>query len=179
MNLNDLLQQIGDQKQPPVDRWDPPFCGDLNLQIRRNGDWFYEGTPIGRPALVKLFASVLKREGERYFLVTPVEKVGITVEAAPFVAVTAQYVEGTWIVDNNLGEQQPLDQAHPLDTQTEPAAPVMVWRRNLPARVHQNLMYQWQSWALEQGGLDDQGRLWLDSGGHRFLLAQLDESSEY
>ncbi|WP_237685006.1 DUF1285 domain-containing protein [Szabonella alba] len=71
----------------PVHLWNPPFCGDLDMRIARDGTWFYLGTPIGRPALVKLFSNILKREGDRYFLVTPVEKVGITVDDAPFVAV--------------------------------------------------------------------------------------------
>ena len=72
---------------PPVHLWNPPFCGDLDMRIAADGTWFYLKTPIGRPALVKLFASVLKREGDRYFLVTPVEKCGITVDDVPFVAV--------------------------------------------------------------------------------------------
>ena len=72
---------------PPVHLWDPPFCGDLDMRIARDGTWFYLGTPIGRAPLVRLFSSILKREGDRYFLVTPVEKVGITVDDAPFVAV--------------------------------------------------------------------------------------------
>lgn len=75
---------------PPVERWNPPFCGDLDMRIAADGTWFYLGTPIGRPALVKLFSSVLKREGDDYFLVTPVEKVGIRVEDAPFQAVEMQ-----------------------------------------------------------------------------------------
>lgn len=75
---------------PPVERWNPPFCGDLDMRIAADGTWFYMGTPIGRPALVKLFSSVLKREGDDYFLVTPVEKVGIRVEDAPFQAVEMQ-----------------------------------------------------------------------------------------
>src|SRR5262245_26720506 len=72
---------------PPVEQWNPPFCGDLDMRIASDGTWFYLKTPIGRPALVKLFASVLKREGDRYFLVTPVEKCGIVVDDAPFMAV--------------------------------------------------------------------------------------------
>ena len=71
----------------PVHLWNPPFCGDLDMRIASDGTWFYLKTPIGRAALVKLFASVLKREGERYFLVTPVEKCGIVVDDAPFLAV--------------------------------------------------------------------------------------------
>ena len=67
--------------------WNPPFCGDLDMRIARDGTWFSLGTPIGRAPLVRLFSSILKREGDRYFLVTPVEKVGITIDDAPFVAV--------------------------------------------------------------------------------------------
>lgn len=171
MKLEELLKQIGDQKHPPVEQWNPDFCGDINMEIRRNGDWFYEGTPIGRPAMVRMFSSILKREGDSYFLVTPVEKVGIRVQDTPFVAHSAELVEGTWIVTNNLGESVPLDEEHPLDTQADPESPTMTWRRNLPARIHQNLMYHWQTWALEHKGVDDSGVLWLESAGQRFKLA--------
>src|SRR3979409_2622150 len=71
---------------PPVHLWNPPFCGDLDMRIARDGTWFYMGTPIGRPALVRLFSTILKREQGKHFLVTPVEKVGIRVDAAPCVA---------------------------------------------------------------------------------------------
>jgi hypothetical protein len=72
---------------PPVERWNPPFCGDIDMRIDGEGAWFYNGTPIGRPKLVKLFASVLRRDPDRYVLVTPVERVGIAVADVPFVAV--------------------------------------------------------------------------------------------
>ena len=72
---------------PPVERWNPPFCGDIDMRIAPDGTWYYQKTPIGRLPLVKLFASVLKKEGDKYVLVTPVEKVGITVEDVPFLAV--------------------------------------------------------------------------------------------
>jgi uncharacterized protein len=72
---------------PPIERWNPPFCGDIDMRIAADGTWFYQKTPIGRPPLVRLFASVLKREGDKYFLVTPVEKVGIAVDDVPFLAV--------------------------------------------------------------------------------------------
>jgi uncharacterized protein len=72
---------------PPVHLWNPPFCGDLDMRIANDGTWFYMGTPIGRPALVRLFSTILKREGGKHFLVTPVEKVGIRVDDAPFMAV--------------------------------------------------------------------------------------------
>ena len=72
---------------PPVHLWNPPFCGDLDMRIATDGTWFYLGTPIGRPALVRLFSTILKREDGKHFLVTPVEKVGIRVDDAPFLAV--------------------------------------------------------------------------------------------
>jgi len=72
---------------PPVHLWNPPFCGDLDMRIARDGTWFYMGTPIGRPALVRLFSTILRREAGKHFLVTPVEKVGIRVDDAPFLAV--------------------------------------------------------------------------------------------
>src|SRR5438270_6622901 len=72
---------------PPVHLWNPPFCGDLDMRIARDGTWFYNGTPIGRPALVRLFSTILRKDEDRYVLVTPVEKVGIRVEDAPFLAV--------------------------------------------------------------------------------------------
>lgn len=76
----------GKKGPPPVHLWNPPFCGDLDMRIARDGTWFYRGTPIGRAPLVKLFSSILKREGDDYFLVTPVEKVGIKVDDAPLLA---------------------------------------------------------------------------------------------
>lgn len=75
------------RKLPPVHLWDPPFCGDLDMRIAKDGTWFYLGSPIGRFELVKLFSSILRRDGDKYYLVTPVEKVGIKVDESPFVAV--------------------------------------------------------------------------------------------
>jgi hypothetical protein len=82
-----LSREVAATGLPPVEQWNPPFCGDLDMRIGADGTWYYMKTPIGRPALVKLFASVLKREGDKYFLVTPVEKCGIIVDDAPFTAV--------------------------------------------------------------------------------------------
>jgi uncharacterized protein len=77
----------GGRKPAPVESWHPPFCGDIDMRIARDGIWFYNGSPIGRPALVKLFASILRKDPERYVLVTPVECVGIKVEDVPFMGV--------------------------------------------------------------------------------------------
>ena len=109
-------------KQPgaaPVHLWDPPYCGEMDMRIARDGTWYHEGRPIRRDALVTLFSSVLKKEGERYFLVTPVEKVGIQVEDCPFVARTAD-ISGSGKdlqvrLVLNTGEQVPMDSQHPLE----------------------------------------------------------------
>src|SRR6516165_3291506 len=93
--ITGALTRAGTAKgPPPVERWNPPFCGDLDMRIAGDGTWFYLKTPIGRPALVKLFASVLKRAGDSYFLVTPVEKCGITVDDAPFLAIELKIEDG-------------------------------------------------------------------------------------
>ena len=87
MSLEAISAQIKAQgdKTPPVELWDPEYCGEMDLQIKANGDWFYAGTTFKRPALVKLLSSVLKKEQDEYFLVTPVEKIKITVDDVPFV----------------------------------------------------------------------------------------------
>ena len=86
-DLNTLLQQLGEHSEtgyPPVDQWQPEFCGDMDMRIARNGQWFYMGTPIGRQRMVNLFSRVLWMEEGKYFLKTPVEKIGIQVDDAPF-----------------------------------------------------------------------------------------------
>ena len=86
-----LLAQLPKGKGlPPVHLWNPDFCGDIDMRIARDGTWYYLGSPIGRKPMVRLFSSIIRRDGDDYFLVTPVEKVGITVEDAPFVAVSVE-----------------------------------------------------------------------------------------
>lgn len=90
LNIETLATAEGDAAQrplPPVEQWNPPFCGDIDMRIARDGTWFYGGTPIGRPALVRLFSTILRKDRDGYVLVTPVERVGIKVEDAPFLAV--------------------------------------------------------------------------------------------
>lgn len=88
--LTEAARNAGAKGLPPVHLWNPPFCGDLDMRIAGDGTWYYLGTPIGRPALVRLFSTVLKREDGKYFLVTPVEKIGIRVDDVPFLAVEMQ-----------------------------------------------------------------------------------------
>ena len=135
---------------PPVERWNPPFCGDIDMRIARDGTWFYQGTPIGRPALVRLFSTILWREGERYFLVTPVEKVGITVDDAPFVAVDCT-AEGegedmrlTFVTQT--GDVVPAGPEHPIrverDAGTGEPSPYVLVRRNLEALIDRKTFYR-------------------------------------
>ena len=124
---------------PPVHLWNPPFCGDLDIRIARDGSWHYLGTPIGRDAMVRLFGSILRRDGTDYFLVTPVEKVRITVEDAPFVAVDFR-VEGDRLVFvTNLGDEATAGPDHPIRVQVDPMTgepvPYVHIRAALEARI--------------------------------------------
>lgn len=120
---------------PPVHLWNPPFCGDLDMEIRADGTWFHEGTPIGRPAMVRLFSTILKREGDDYFLVTPVEKVGIRVQDAPFIATDADITADRIVFTTNVGDSVVADADHPIILRGDSSAPgpmsmsVPGWRR--------------------------------------------------
>ena len=163
---------------PPVEKWNPPFCGDIDMQIKRDGTWFYEGTPIGRPALVTLFASILWREDDRYFLVTPVEKVGITVEDAPFIALDfegtgdgeAQSLTFRTNVDDTVtaGPEHPIRVVRDPDTQ-EPSPYVLV-RRNLEALIDRKSFYR-----LVELGAHHDGWFGIWSGGSFFRMIPSEE----
>lgn len=134
------------QGMPPLEKWNPPFCGDLDMQIKRDGTWFYEGTPIGRPELVKLFATILWREEDSYFLVTPVEKVGITVEDAPFVAVDFEVEASGLRFVTNLGDMALAGPLNPIrvvrDAESGEPSPYIVIRRNLDALIDRKSFYR-------------------------------------
>jgi uncharacterized protein len=134
---------------PPVHLWNPPFCGDIDMRIAADGTWFYMKTPIGRPALVRLFASVLKREANKYFLVTPVEKVGIAVEDAPFLAVEMQTQDQTGDrllrFRTNVDDWVECGPGHALRFDPEPGTgglkPYLHVRHDLWARLTRPLFY--------------------------------------
>jgi hypothetical protein len=139
----------GAAKAPPVELWNPPFCGDLDMRIAADGTWFYLKTPIGRPALVKLFASVLKREGDKYFLVTPVEKCGLQVDDAPFLAVEMAVEETSagpvLNFRTNVDDWVPCGPQHVLRFEPEAGTgglkPYLHVRRNLWAKVTRALFF--------------------------------------
>ncbi|MEO9649592.1 MAG: DUF1285 domain-containing protein [Roseobacter sp.] len=135
---------------PPVEEWNPPFCGDLDMRIARDGTWYYQGTPIGRPGLVKLFSSILLKEGEKYFLVTPVEKVGISVDDAPFLAVDfdvegnghTQVLTFTTQVDDTTVASDSLPIRVERHPETGEPAPYVRVRRNLEALIDRKSFYR-------------------------------------
>ena len=138
----------GAKGAPPVEQWHPPFCGDIDMRIAADGTWFYNGTPIARPALVKLFASILRKDPERFVLVTPVERVGIAVEDAPFLAVEMA-VEGEGAARQiafrtNVDDLARVDAGHPLRFEKDEAGgikPYVLVRGELWALVTRALTY--------------------------------------
>jgi len=136
---------------PPVERWNPPFCGDLDMEIRADGTWFYLGTPIGRMPLVQLFSTVLRKDEDgRTYLVTPVEKVGIRVADAPFLAVEMNASgsgDGRVITfRTNVGDVVEAGPEHPLRFVDEPETgglkPYLLVRGRLEALLARPVMYE-------------------------------------
>ena len=163
---------------PPIHLWNPPFCGDLDMRIARDGTWFYEGTPIGRPALVKMFSSILKREDGKYFLVTPVEKVGITVDDAPFVAVDFDATgEGVGQVLKFMTQVDDFATAgadHPIrverDAETGEPSPYILIRSDLEALIDRKSFYR-----LVDLGVHHEGWFGVWSNGAFFGIIPSDE----
>jgi len=171
---------------PPVHKWNPPFCGDLDIRIARDGTWFYMGTPIGRERLVRLFSTVLRHDEDgKYYLVTPVEKVGIIVEDAPFLAV-AMRVEGKGreqklIFTTNVGDDAEAGSEHPIrfeiDAETGEPAPYVHVRARLEALINRAVFYDLVALGVEE---PHQGRSWFGvwSGGQFFPFMPADEMAE-
>jgi uncharacterized protein len=164
--ITTVLKRAGGKGPPPVERWNPPFCGDLDMRIGADGTWFYMKTPIGRPALVKLFASVLKREGDKYFLVTPVEKCGIVVDDAPFLAVELDV------------EDSPHGPSHALRFEPEHGTggikPYLHVRRDLWAKVTRALFFDLVALG-EEREVDGEAMFGVTSMGTFFPMAPADQ----
>jgi len=181
------LTEAGGRGPPPVHLWDPPYCGEIDMRIAADGTWFYQRTPIGRAPLVKLFASVLKREGDRYFLVTPVEKCGITVDDAPFLAVELAVEEADAAAGpglsrilrfrTNVDDWVTAGRDNPLRFEPEPATgglkPFLHVRRDLWAKVTRALFYDLVELGEER---DVEGRrmFGVASGAAFFAMAPAD-----
>jgi uncharacterized protein len=156
-SLANLARLLADRKLPPVEQWNPAFCGDIDMRIARDGTWFYLGTPIVRPPMVKLFASVLRKEADgSYVLVTPAEKVGITVEDAPFIAVEA-FSEGDGKARRfgfrlNTDDAVMVDADHRLRVKFDPVSqeprPYVHVRRGMEALINRSVFYEIVAWAM-------------------------------
>lgn len=174
-------QSKGGQNRPlpPVHLWNPPHCGDIGMKITRDGVWHYQGSPIGRPELVKLFASILRKDPEGHVLVTPVEKVTIEVEDAPFLAVALEIEPdgGSLVLRTNVGDEVRVDAAHPLRFETGPAEglkPYVLVRGGLWALVTRALFYDLVELG-ERRVVDGVEMFGVASGGAFFAMARADE----
>ena len=178
------VQAAAKKGPPPLHLWNPPFCGDLDIRIARDGTWFYLGTPIGRLGMVRLFSSILKKEDDRYYLVTPVEKVGIRVDDAPFVAVDFE-AEGTGRDQVLTFVTQVEDRAvagpeHPIRVARDASgapAPYILIRSNLEALIDRKSFYR----LVELGCHEDHGdERWFGvwSSGQFFPMIRSAELAE-
>lgn len=174
--------QLEAGKLPPVHLWDPPFCGDIDIRIARNGSWYHEGRPFQREALVRLLSSILKREGDEYFLVSPVEKMRIRVEDVPFIAVgmteekTADSSAPVLWFRTLTQDLVRLDAEHPLRVQVDPVSgeprPYIMVRGGMEARIHRPVFYELVERASEVL-VNGEPHLVIRSGDCQFDLGAL------
>ena len=158
---------------PPVHLWHPPHCGDIGLKIARDGTWSYQGSLIARPALVRLFSSILRHDPEGHVLVTPVEKVSVEVEDAPFLAVSMRTEGETLVFTTNVGDEVRAGADHPLRFETGPAdgvKPYLRVRGDLWALVSRPLAHDLLACATTQR--TDAGECFgVSSSGHFFVIS--------
>ena len=178
-------------KTRPVERWNPPDCGEIDMAIRSDGTWLYNGSPIGRAALVRLFASILRKDADRYVLVTPVEKVGIKVEDVPFIA-TSMRLEpsdagegaaagGSLVFETNVGDVTRAGRDHPLRFERgahDGIKPYVHVRGGLWARLTRALTHDLIELAVERR---EKGEAWLGvaSGTAFFPICRTSEMAEF
>ena len=175
--LMELISAQDATKMPPVEAWNPPYCGDIGMAIKADGTWFYQGSPIGRMPLVKLFSRVLRRDDDgRHYLVTPVEKIDVDVADAPFLAVEMQ-VEGSGpaqslIFRTNVDDIVRCGPDHPLSFVEEPGSgglkPYLRVRGRLDALVTRAVYYDLVELAVNDPDGGDTLFVWSD--GARFAL---------
>lgn len=163
---------------PPLDKWNPEFCGDIDMRIARDGRWFYMGTPIGRQSMVNLFSRVLWKEGDSYFLKTPVEKVGIQVEDAPFLFTELRVRQGEngqeLVFSSTTGDEITAGKAFPIRVEIEPEtqepSPYLYVRWGMEGLIHRNVFYQ----LVELASVSEDGKkMLIQSQGASFELGGL------
>ncbi len=176
-----LAARIGSRQLPPVHEWDPPLCGDIDMRIARDGTWYYQGSPIGRKPLVRLFASVLRRDADgEHYLVTPVEKVRVRVDDAPFVAVELQRLgrgaAQRLVFRTNVDDVVTADREHPLWVKNHPdtgePSPYVRVRDRLHALIARAVFYELVELG-EEREVDGERRFGVYSAGDFFVLGAL------
>jgi hypothetical protein len=160
---------------PPVEKWNPAHCGEIDIRIARDGTWFHEGTPIGRRELVRLFSTILRKDPDGYVLVTPGEKMRIRVEDVPFLAVLLREEAGRLIFTTNVGDETVAGPDNPIRVETHPEtgepAPYVHVRRGLEARISRTVFYQLADIAVPGAGAFA-GQLGVWSEGVFFALGR-------
>lgn len=169
--LEALAKATGGRGLPPVHLWNPPYCGDIGLKIARDGTWSYQGSPITRPALARLFSTILRRDPEGYMLVTPAEKVSVEVEDAPFLAVSMRNEAETLVFTTNVGDEVAAGPDRPLRFETgaaEGLKPYVLVRGGLWALVTRALVFDLAGAATTrlvdgrlQTGVSSQGQFFV------------------
>ncbi|MEM9838355.1 MAG: DUF1285 domain-containing protein [Pseudomonadota bacterium] len=171
------LSDAGGDAPLPVERWHPAHCGSMDLVIKADGSWWHEGTPMTRAPLIRLFSRVLRKDDDGYVLVTPAEKISITVEDVPFLAVDFDIEGDDWIFRTNVGDVVRLDTDHPLELRSSPSigqrAPYIRVRGGLDARLDRPVYYRMVD-ALEAD--DETDTLTVESGGASFVLPITEDS---
>ena len=178
-SLAEHARKASDKGLPPVHLWNPEFCGDIDIRIARNGDWYYRGSIFTRLSMVKLFSTILRKDDDDYYLVTPVEKVRIQVDDAPFTIVSMETAEENGLrikMETNTGERLCVDKEHPLWVETdddsgEPSPYVRV-RDRLHALVSRSVFYQLVELA-EPKDVDGRPCLVVESAGQAFQLGEI------
>ncbi len=145
----------GGRGLPPVHLWNPPHCGEIDIRIRKDGVWFHEGTPIGREALVRLFSTVLRLDPDGYHLVTPVEKMKIVVEDAPFIATRVDREGDKLVFQTNVGDTVEAGPDNAIRVEIDPATgeprPYLHVRRGLEALIARPVFYELAEMATLSG----------------------------
>jgi hypothetical protein len=169
--VTEAVRQAPGRGLPPVHLWNPAHCGEIDIVIKKNGLWFHEGSPIGREALVRLFSTVLRKDPDGIYLVTPVEKMKITVEDAPFVAVRVDRVGDKLKFLTNVGDEVVAGPDHQIRVEVDPETgeprPYLHVRRGLEALIARPVFYELVEMAEERPSPEGP-RLEVASGGAWF-----------
>jgi len=169
---------------PPVEKWNPPFCGDIDMHILRNGKWTYMGSEIKRPAMIKLFSNIIRLDDDgHYYLVTPVEKVRIKVDDVPFVAVSMNKIKDDGVnclsFTTNVQDEVTLSKENPIEiviNDNDEPSPYITIRKNLKALISRSVYYDLINMAEEEI-IEDKKFLVIKSNNTSFKLYEINNSA--